>query len=545
MGIVNFLFKKQIKKISENIANIHISNYRNTIKATYGNHGSYNGMNSGAKWPGGLSAPGSAVHIDHYTTRQNVRSAIQDSTVAKSIVSRYSDTIADTGIRRESTPNASILGITPKKAEEWAENVDSRFDLWAGSKKQHRSGLYTFYQSHRLYASWIFRDNDIFTRLFYSQKRTLLNPLQFDFIEPNQIRGDAYTSSTYQTLTDYDGIIRNPDGTEKAFKVWLQIPGKYEYKYIDIPAIGPKSGKKMMLHGFSPEYAGQGRGFSPLAGAIQEFQDITDFKESIIKKAIAQSSLAIGVENEQLDPSNPLESISFKPAGPTITDTGEAFVQVAQNTTSIPNYSQLPEATLTTPGSVGVFNLQRGDKMKIYENKTPAESLDSFLNSFVSYVSASVGMPIEMLLIKFNASYSALRGIIMVFWRIVLMWRAEMAADYLDPTFEMWLSEEIAAGRVMAPGWSDPILRAAWLSGNWVGSPMPQADPVKAAKANEINVKMGLTTLDRESSGLNGSVGKTNRAKLKKEYSELPPSPFGKGSSESNESNIEGEESNG
>lgn len=528
MGFIDFLFGKQIKKLSEKIANIHIIKQISKIKAAYNNYNrDYSGIYSGAKWPYGLSASGISTHIDHYTTRQNVRNACHDSTVAKAIVERYADTIADIGLKRESTPDVLVLGITSEHGEEWGENVDHRFDLWAKSKKQHRSGLYNFYQSHRLYAGWIFRDNDIFPRLFYSRKRTLINPLQFDFIEPNQIRGDAYTSSTWQNQSSYDGIIRNPDGTEKAYKVWLQIPGKYKYKYVDVPAFGPKSKKRMMLHGFAPEYAGQGRGFSRLAHEIQKFENITDFESSIIKKAIAQSSLAIGVENDQLDPSNPLESLNWGGAGP-ITDTGESFAQLPTPATGRPTYCELPEATLTTPGTIGVFNLQRGDKMKFYENRTPAESYESFLNGFVSFLSASVGMPIEMLLIKFNGSYSALRGIIMVFWRTILMWRAEMAADYLDPFFEAWLSEEIAAGRVAAPGWQDPILRAAWLLGNWIGSPMPQADPGKAAKANQINIEMGLSNLDRESRNLNGSSGKANRAKLKKEYKELPPSPFKK-----------------
>ena len=532
MELFNFLFKKQINKLSKQIADVHISNYRTKIKAVYGNYTrDYSGTHSGAKWPYGLSASGSGFLIDHYTTRQNVRSKVHENFVAKAITDRFADTIADIGLKRESTPDADILGITPEQAEEWGENVDRRFHLWAKSKKQHRSGQYTFYQSHRLYANWQQRDNDIFTRLFYSSKRNLISPLQFDFLEPNQIRGDACTSSFYQSQGDGDGIIKNLDGTERAYKVWLQVPGKYEYKNKEIPAVGPKSGRKMMLHGFYPEYPGQNRGFSRLAHAIQEFENITDFSASIIKKSIAQSSLALGVENDQLDPSNPLEGILTTPAGP-ITDTGTEF---AESTTATPaerlNYCPLPEATMAVPGSVGVFNMQKGDKLKFYENKTPSESYESFLNAFVSFLVASVGMPVEILLMKFNRNYSASRATILLFWRIAQIWREEMAADYLDPVFETWLSEEIAAGRITAPGWQDPILRAAWLCGGWIGAPMPNIDPQRTAKAIETHVGMGLTTLDRESRNLNGSSGKSNRAKLKKEYTELPPSPFKKGGS--------------
>lgn len=527
MAILDFLFKKQIKKLATKTADSYITKYVTALKATYQNYFTdFAGMFSGAKWPYGLSASGASLTIDHYTTRQNVRYADHDNPIAKAIKNRFADTIADIGLKRECTPDTTVLKITPKQGEKWAENVNHRFHLYCQSKKQHRSGQYNFYQSHRMYAGWIFRDNDIFTRLYYSQRKELLNPLQFDFVDPNQIRGDAFTSSLYQ-LTGDDGIVRNSDNTEKAYKVWLQVPGKYEYKDVTIPAIGPRSKRIMMLHGFAPEYAGQGRGYSPLTHAIQDFENATDFKSSVIKKAIAQSSLALGVENDQLDPSNPLEGLNLTGGAGPITDTGDEFIPAPPGPRI--DYCQLPEATLNTPGSVGVFNLQKGDHLKQYENRVPAESYESFMNAFIAYLSASVGMPIEILLIKFNRSYSAARAGIIIFWRNALIWRYEMQADYLDPIFEMWLSEEIAAGRISAPGWQDPILRAAWLTGNWIGSPMPQIDPQRAAKANEINVGMGLTTLDREARQLNGTSGKANRAKLTEEYKELPPSPFKKG----------------
>ena len=528
MGITNFLFGKQIKKLATQTANKYIDGYLTGIKAAYRNYSDYYGTYSGAKWPYGLSSSGAGVMIDHYTTRLNVREKVHTNLVAHGIIERFADTIADVGLKRECTPDSETLGLSPEQVEKWAEDVDRRFHLWASSKKQHRAGLYSFYQSHRLYASWIFRDNDIFPRFYYSRRKDLINPLQFDFIEPNQIRGDAYTTSYYQTPLE-DGIIRNSDNSEKAYKVWVQIPGSYQYENIEVPAIGARSKRTIMLHGFAPKYAGQGRGFSPLSHLIQEFENVTDFSSSVIKKAIAQSSLALGVENDQLDPSNPLEDIALSSAGPRITDTGQEFTPTAP-TGPIVNYCPLPEATLSTPGSVGVFNLQRGDHLKYYENKTPSDSYEAFINTFVSYMSSSTGMPIEFLLMKFNNNYSSTRAMLILAWRIALIWRQEMATDYLDPGFESWLSEEIAAGRIIAPGWQDPILRAAWLVGNWIGSPMPQIDPQRAAKANEINATMGLTTLSREARNLNGSSGKTNRIKLKKEYEELPPSPFQKGS---------------
>ena len=144
----------------------------------------------------------------------------------------------------------------------------------------------------------------------------------------------------------------------------------------------------------------------------------------------------------------------------------------------------------------------------------------------MSYVSSSTGMPLEVLLMKFGQNYSASRGALLLFWRVVGIWRDEMASDYLNPTFESWLSEEIAAGRVSAPGFSDPVLRKAWLNCSWAGAPMPNIDPKRTADADRTYTEMGATTLDRVSRDLNGSSGKANRAKLAREFKELPRAPW-------------------
>ena len=139
-----------------------------------------------------------------------------------------------------------------------------------------------------------------------------------------------------------------------------------------------------------------------------------------------------------------------------------------------------------------------------------------------------MGMPLEVLLMKFNQNYSASRGALLLFWRVANIWRCEMESDYLNPVVEMWLSEEIATGRISAPGWQDPILKAAWLDSRWIGSPMPNIDPSKTAKADQMMTEMGAQTLEQTARKFNGSSSKSNRVKLKREINELSIPPWGK-----------------
>lgn len=486
----------------------------------------------GSKWPAGLSASGSPTAVHHHTARQNARVAMRENVQARAIVERFADTVADNGLRLELAPKVELLGITREEASAWARDVEARFDLWAKSKRQHRSEVLTFYQSQNLYAHWQQRDGDIFVRLYYSPDKGLQNPLQFEFIDPDQIRGDAYTT-TYGFQFRNDGIKRDARGREVSFTVWVRDE-KGQYNPVDIPARGEKSGRLFMLHGYRPEYAGQGRGFSRLSHAIQELENITDFSAAAIKKAINQSNIVGFVEpSKDEDASNPFEGmLTNQGAGPAAEQFGADPVPAAaaQNVTAeslqrVECY-QVPEATTDTPGSMFITNLTKGSTIKFMPNTAPGDSFDTFVDSFAGHLSASLSIPLEVVLMKFGQNYSASRATLLLFWRVCLIWRGEMASDYLDPVVEMWLSEEIAAGRVSAPGWTDPRLRAAWLNCNWIGPPPPDIDPSKTADARRKNIEIGVTNLEREARDHNGSSAAANLEKNRSLYENFPVAPW-------------------
>jgi capsid protein len=545
MGLIDRFFKKSIEKKAKiqaaAITQKAITAYNQKIKAAFIPSGS---SLSGPKWNYGLSNSGASYYIDHTTMRQNSRAAFHSSMDARAITERFSDNVVDTGLILDSTPAYEILGISSEEAEAWGANTSRRFHLWAMSKNQHRTGTMNFYQFQRLYHIQQQRDNDIFTRLFYSASKKLQNPLQYDFIDANQIRGYGYTS-TYAQIQFQDGIETNPDGTERSYKVWVRSKkNDGTFEDINIQRIGEKSGRVMMLHGFNPEYAGQRRGYSRLGFALQELENLTDLTLAQIKKAINHSNLVFFTKNTQQDPSNPFEGFANDQAS--ALGLSAESEEILENLTHGINVCPLPEVNLDSPGSTAVFNLTKGDDLVPFQNTTPDEPFRDFVIVFLERLSAASGMPVEVLLMKFGQNYSASRATLVLFWRIVQVWRDEMAADLLNPIVEMWLSEEIAAGRIFATGWNDPILRAAWLCCQWIGSPLPNIDPAKEAKARKDNLEMNLTTGERESRNLNGSSYKDNIAKNKKSFPSMPIPPWGTNMENStNDTNIDMEDANG
>jgi lambda family phage portal protein len=485
------------------------------------NRGGWGGWTTGEKSPGGLSASGTIRTFDQQTIRLNSRDALYDSPHARGIVQRFADTVADVGLSVKPEPVASVLGIDPSAAEAWSDNVKERFHLWAKSKDSAIDGVNNFYQNQWLYSFSQQRDNDQFVRLMYSKDKELISPLQVGMLDPDQIVGNGYTT-TLGPQYNNDGIERDGRGKETGYRIVIWNGEQYTVRRIKAKGA---NGRIHMLHGFHPEYAGQGRGYSRLAHALQEFEQMTDFSQAQIEKAINQSQISMYVKPSKDNPaSNPMEDILNSYSGPAPSAVIGATPTDAPLGADVVNFTSLYEATFRQPGATMVANLMDGEDLSAFQNTAPSESFDKFVNAFISHLSASVSMPVEVLLMSFKNNYSASRATLVLFWRVVEQWRREMAADFLDPVYYMWLSEEIAAGRIVAPGFSDPRMRAAWCSARWQGVPMPNIDPLKEVNAAKERAILGQETLEDGAQNFNGSSWKANNEKLKREFEgqELP-----------------------
>ena len=518
------LFPQQAQKLAVDAANWGADQAAKKIKAAIpGFYGAWN-RSAGAKYPGGNSAPLGGITWNHWQARQQARDIVHDSPIAGALVYRWADSVVGSGLTVIPEPQFDILGITPEAADEWATARKEEFLQWCSSKKQHRAGTTTFLQAQHLIQVESERDNDYFVRLYYSPDKSLVNPLQFEVIDANQIRGDAITS-TLLVGRFSDGIERGPDGVERLFKIWRQADeSSGGYEEVDIPKIGP-GGKLNMIHGFQAEYAGQGRGLAPLSATLQEFEFIEDFQLAEVQKAVNHASINMVTENMQQAPGNPFDQLGVQAAGPSTIVAGSPGALAGVGATAVSlqaqvNYAPIEEALIKQPG-ISVFGLNTGDKLIPFQSTSPNAEYGGFIDSNVSYLAARHSMPMSILKIMFGSNYSASRGEVVIFWRNVDMKRDRLDLDLIAPIYEMWLGGQIAAGKTSCPGWQDPVLRAAWLGHRVNGPPMPNIDPEKTAKADQLYLELGAQTAEDVSRNFNGSAFKSNVMRLAKEMEKL------------------------
>lgn len=525
MGITINPFKRRNEKIKAEalkLASIALSKAKKASKSLYalGGAGSFGGFggSDGQHWYNSLdsSTSGWNYYVNNWQTRRRARSAYLDQPHFKSIVSRQADTVIDRGLMAEAVPDSKALGVSDEFISEWKSQVERGFHRWAMSKKSTRTGTMNFYQLQRLAFIEQFRDGEYFTRFYYSKDNRLQNPLQLALVSPDRINGYGLTSTLGYDYSNSDGIERNAQGEEIAYNVQVNNNGRYET--VRIPAKGPKSGKTFMIHGFRPEFDDQTRGYSALFQALQWVQKITDLTDAQLQKEIINASISMYVKPSQNQPAgNPFEGMPSDGAGfddfdniNTAADGETAEIPVEDNLTCT---DMTDTINFSKPG-VNVFNLKEGEDLKAFEYDRKNTEYTAFVDILMEYLASASGMPLEVLKMKFGENYSASRASLKLFWRVAEQWRMEIATDLLNEVYEAWVSGEIAAGRLEAPGWSDPRLRAAWLQVNWIGAPEPDIDPSRQADAIGKYLDMGLTNREREARKLNGTSFNDNIKKL-------------------------------
>ena len=465
------------------------------------------GMNYETSWGSGI-----------YAMRQRSIRAYWESMQARGIINRLVDTVINTGLSLESTPVSSILGLSQEQRKEISNHIEDRFNLWANSKNCDLAKENTLGQIERiLYRNELVK-GDYFAALPFSNDPTLTNPLQIKIIKPELVSTpfDSDIRNAIDRKGHYivDGVEFDKNDEEVAIYVKTRKPnitnfdiyaGLYNnmasigntnnFKWIKFPKYGPVSGRQILIHGKVQEFGNEPRGIPALAHVAHELEKITDYSLLELMAAVANATTAMIVEpGENAPATNPFPGNTFVP--PSLIQTAEGWE--AEDSTNDAGYTNLGKTVLQNTGGLLVSSLKAGEKLKSHDTKRPNVNFNEFVDSITKYLSASLGMPIEVLNMTFGKNFSASRASLKLYWQSVYTRRDDFISDFKTPVFNSWLLGEVGTGNMILKGFEDPLFRAAWQSAQWIGVPSPSIDPKKEEDAARIRVAEGFTTREHE-----------------------------------------------
>ncbi len=411
--------------------------------------------------------------------------ALAGGAIAEAVLS-----VVGTGLSLHPEPNRKILGWSQDQAVEWAEEAKQRFNLWAGDPREcdirRRSN---FYQAQSLAYRTVASRGDCFVLLPRKKHPGTTWAAKFQLVEGDRVLNppglvDSPAMNQGVETDEYGGI--------KAFwfcKKHPTIVGLKPSDFIKINAWGP-DGQRLVLPLMHEHRLDLRRGYPLLAPVIQPLKQLSRLSDAELTAAIVTSFIAVVIEKSGTGP-GPLGTIGKDQNGKGFTELGPAMVA----------------------------ELNPGESITPVAPVRPNGAFDPFWNSLMGQVAMRLQIPPEVLLKKFNSSYTAARGALQQFWRFVVTERENLLApDFCQPLYETWLSEEVAAGRMQAPGFFvSPLLRAAYGAARWVGDAAPILDPLKEVMASKEMVANTFSTYAEQTLRLNGGDSEANLERLTRE----------------------------
>ena len=372
-----------------------------------------------------------------------------------------------------------VLNLTAEEARSWSRRVKQEFELWSGQCDYLRRNTFAEIQSIAFEAQLV--DGDSFI-LFKREEPTAREPysLRLQVIEAGRVATPpgGTVEGTHEGNRIINGIEVDAQGRLAAIwvsnRLWDEASlTEPQLTWQRVEWFGAASGYKNVLHLCKDARPGQYRGVPVLAPAVESLKQVSRYADAELTGSIIRS----------------LFSIFF-----------------TQQTTLDINQTLGEELDVSDfkLGSPSVMALPAGVDVKAIGNQNAQSTFEAFTTAFVKQVAASIGLPFEVLMKHFQSSYSASRAALQEAASTYRQRKAAFVADVCKPVYEQFLMEAVSTGRISAPGFYEPLKRAAWLSADWFSEGSHFVDPVKEAQASVIRLNNGLTTYRKELAELNG-----------------------------------------
>lgn len=459
------------------------------------------------------SSPKSDVDVNLNILRNRSADMAINSPVGAAAINRYRTHVVGAGLVPSPCPDYRLLGMSPEEAAEWRRHTKAEFNLWAQSVECDLYRKHNFYDMQDVafissivdgdaWAAIKYRkalgDNPYTTKIQLFEASRVCNPNTYSLIGA---LNEVEVRNPKNGNRIINGIEINTDGAVVAYWVADRVPydptESRNIKWVRVEAFGRKTGAPNILQISHEERPEQYRGVPILAPAIEELKQMHRYSTAELTAAIIKSYFTLFFKTK---------------------DAGEG----------LPN--ALPEAfgenekvafdQYTFELGAGTMNeLPPGYEVQTVDANRSLSTFEAFVNALIAQVGAALEIPSEVLLSRFQSSYSAARGALLQFQAVAKKRRIWFARDFCQPVYERWLAEAVAIGRIQAPGYfSDPLLRKAWSRASWYGPTMGMLDPVKEVQAAKLRVDYGFSTGEQESAEITGTEYEENIAQLQAEH---------------------------
>lgn len=425
-----------------------------------------------------------------------VRDLVRNDAYVRNGVTIQQDSIVGEMFLLNSKPEYKVLGLDEVWAEEFQEEVEAKFTLWAESNRNHPDAarMNTLTGLVRMIVGIHAMAGESLTSVEWLRDSARPFNTAFQLIDLDRLsnpNGEADTKFLRR------GVKRNMYGAPQGYWVQNGHPTDYldldSYSWKYVPITKPW-GRMQMIHLVDQWRPDQSRGVSMLIAALKETKMGKKFRDIVLQNAVLNATYAASIESDL-----PTEVAMAQAGG----GNPNAVVDFAADWLGAINQYVGGSRNLTIDGvKVPVFF--PGTKMKMQPAGTPGGLGTNFEQSVMRYTAAALGVGYSELSKDFSdANYSNLKAELAGTERRMRVQKRNTADRAASHFFSLWLEEALNKGEITAmprkaPNFYEGLNKEAYCNATWIGASMGQIDELKETQAAVLRLNNGLSTREDE-----------------------------------------------
>jgi lambda family phage portal protein len=454
-----------------------------------------------ALWsPGRRSADGDILPVKGMADART-RDMLRNDAYVAGAADLHRDNIVGGIFTLNSKPEYKVLGLDEVWAQEFQDEVETKFSLYAESLENWLdvSRRNTLTELVRLGVGINLAAGEVLASVEWVKDGSRPFGTAIQMIDLDRL---SNPDGVMDSPTLRGGVEMNSYGAPIAYHIQVAHPNDVDswqkYRWRRVAARKPW-GRAQMIHIFDQTRPAQTRGIAAMVSGLKELKITKQFRDVILQNAIVNATFAASIESE-LPSEAAFAALGAGGSGSAIKDFASQYLG------AIAEYSGNSRNLLLD--GVKIPHLFPGTKLQLRPAGQGGPLGMEFEQSLLRYIAANLGVSYEQLSRDYSQSnYSSIRAAMTETWKYMQS-RKRMVADRLAThIYSLWLEEAINMGEITSlprnvPSFYEGLNKEAYTSCEWIGASRGQVDELKETQAAVLRLQHNITTYEDETARL-------------------------------------------
>lgn len=418
--------------------------------------------------------------------------AFVESPEAQTVISKYCTWVVGVGLKLQSEPVKQLLGKKNDALNSFSTEVEAQWQVYANSKNADHSRKETLNQLANTAFKNAIIGGDVLVLLRYSEDYGVTVQL----IDGNHVTSPLSGSEWFPMIAAngnrlMNGVEIDENGEHVAYyvrKPYDSVNPLVTWEVDRIPARDKKTGilRAFLVYGFKYRLDTQ-RGIPLLTAVLEKLKKLERYEEATLGTAEEQAKVAYQIVH-QLGGTGDMP-FAAQVAAAHNADTGDLPVRDDGGV-------ELANKVIATTNKQVINNPQGAEVKPLRDNKGQLY-FEPFLTKNHDVVAATIEMPPNVMMSKYDSNYSASRAAIKDWEHTLKVKRSYYSSQFYQNVYNFFLEVKILTNAIQAPGYliakaaNDWVTIEAYRTARWVGAPVANIDPMKEVQAERL--KLGIT----------------------------------------------------